>query len=427
MLQRSAAQVSGDLEIDMLLGMVSEQLVGRLQSGFKPRLALRLIPKGLFTGSLGRPGRPYVCLADYEELQGLTVREVVDRVYGGLKDRDPEQYGGFANWGWRHAWHFESAEPGVHFQPDDAACQEYFVVTLALDDDEAVDFFPGTWKAVAYIASDPERLPDHLSLVTPLLEHHAGKTPFLARKKSAIDFYEFQDPFEDEQFNNPQQSYYDYLFHPGILGGSPLEPFGIYNNCWHGRGYVGANGVMWCRVFLGRNLPLSHPQIRSCDLLSLDDVLPLRVEPSNEPYETLVPIPEIPAVAEPALLSIEAGMAYYDHLKQQASASSPGSGGADSLQLMFSLEVTHPIRVVRVQQGHSKPDYVLLLVHGHGLEEDLWFLRGEHRERDAIRLSMVMRNMYLNGALNGRDQLPWDLQCTLDNVKRINQEFGPSC
>lgn len=257
--------------------MEVRDIVARVSGRVQPRLAVRLIPKPAFQGWLGRPDRLYVCLGDYEELQGLTVGDAADRLYGGGRDKD-EKYGGFANHRWGIAWHHESP-------PDDdgalstARAEEYFVVTVALEDDEAVDLFPGTWKAIAYIITDSERMRARPDIRERLLAMHEGATPFESREKAAIDFLEYSDPGDDEYSENVQRPYYDYITHDSGYGTEALDPFGVYNRCWHGRGYVGACAELWCRVFLGKNLPVSDQHIVSCELLSRDAMLPMRLRP----------------------------------------------------------------------------------------------------------------------------------------------------
>lgn len=260
--------------------MKPTEVAGRLRWRVAPRLAVRLIPKSIFQGWLGRADRLYVCLGDYEEVQGLKVGDAADRLYGGKRGRD-EKYGGFGNHHWRIAWHHEP--PG---DADDltfaAGAEEYFVVTVALDDEEEVDLFPGTWKSIAYIATDAGRMKPRTDIRERLLELHEGVTPFETREKAAIDFLEYSDPGRDEYADNVQGRYYAYVAHDSGYANEVLDPFGVYNRCWHGRGYVGAYGELWCRVFLGRNLPLSHGSILSCELLPRDAVLPIRVSPATE-------------------------------------------------------------------------------------------------------------------------------------------------
>ncbi|MBB5365757.1 winged helix-turn-helix domain-containing protein [Deinococcus humi] len=87
-------------------------------------------------------------------------------------------------------------------------------------------------------------------------------------------------------------------------------------------------------------------------------------------------------------------------------------------------QVTWPIRVVRMppDKARPKPLYLLLFVYGHGNEEDLWEFLGDHRERDAVRLSVLLRNLYYSGNRDALSSGTLDgyLKYAMPLVDRIN-------
>jgi hypothetical protein len=244
--------------------MNADQIASRIRNRVRPRLGVRLIPKRIYAGWLGRRDRLYVCLGDYDEFCGLTVGDAADRLYGGLEVKGKRS---------SIAWHYEPSLDGGSYLSA-ATAEEYYVLTVALDDEAAVDLFPGTWKAIAYIATDPDRMRARSDIREQLLALHAGATPFETREKAAIDFLEYHDPGNEECSRNVQARYYAYLTCDSGYGNTVLEPFGVHNRCWHGRGYVGAFGELWCRIFLSRNLPGKHAQIVSCDVRKRQALLP---------------------------------------------------------------------------------------------------------------------------------------------------------
>jgi hypothetical protein len=158
---------------------------------------------------------------------------------------------------------------------DEAASEEdFYAVHVALDDDPALDPFPGTWKALAYVVSDPVRMRSASRLRDQFLEIVGGRALFAGVPKQDVDFYEYSDslpaPFGSE---NPQMEYYAYLSTDSAFTDELLRAFGLWNRCWHGQGYVGLNDRVLARVFLVRNLPITDDRVLSCRLLSRGDVL----------------------------------------------------------------------------------------------------------------------------------------------------------
>lgn len=253
-----------------------EQIRQRLILRTRPGLLVRLIPKTAFMGSLGPLHRPYVCFGDYEEVQGLTVLDAARKLYGGVAETDPEKYGGFMNHNWRVAWSFERQAVGA--AADDCAymAEQFYVVTVRTDHYEALDLFPGTWKALAYIATDHARMGDAAHVAEQLIQLNGGHRPALENHGfPGEDFYLYTDPAEQDEGSDPQAKYYGYVAVDSGYANEVLSYFGVDNRCWRGSGYVGAFGEWFARVFLGRNLPLNSPLIHSCTLLGREDVLPV--------------------------------------------------------------------------------------------------------------------------------------------------------
>ncbi|BBN96998.1 polyketide synthase, pelF [Deinococcus grandis] len=253
----------------------SEQIRQRLILRTRPGLLIRLIPKRAFTGQLGPLHRPYVCFGDYEEMQGLTVQDAARRLYGGVDDTDPEKYSGYMSSRWRVAWHTETIKSEEGFPEPAYLEDEFYVVTVRTDQEEPLDLFPGTWKALAYLATDHHRMGAAAQVTDQLLNIHGGTRPPLEHYGlSGEDFYLYRDPAEQDRGLDPQAAYYAYVAADSGFANDVLDLFGVDNRCWRGGGYVGAYGEWYARVFLGRNLPLSSPLIHSCVLMHSQDTLP---------------------------------------------------------------------------------------------------------------------------------------------------------
>lgn len=265
----------------MIARMTSAQIAERIAARTPPRRLIRLIPKQVFVGSLGPLHRPYVMFGDYEEMQGLTVLEAAKRLYGGISEDNPEKYLGFMNHFWRQAWHREhQSGNGIEFDAVKDAT-EFFVVTVEAQSSD-LDLFPGTWKALAFIATDYSRMKGHHDLTERLLRLHRGQRPdWTLNKNHSHDFLGYRHPSDNDLVGSIQGHYYSYLSQDSAWATELLEYFGVDNRCWHGNGYVGQAGEYFARVFLGRNLPLSHPQVVSCVLMKRDEVLPALL-PSTE-------------------------------------------------------------------------------------------------------------------------------------------------
>lgn len=91
----------------------------------------------------------------------------------------------------------------------------------------------------------------------------------------------------------------------------------------------------------------------------------------------------------------------------------------------FFARFTTPFRVVRVQLEGEQPIYEIVMVYGHNIDDGMWHLRGDHRERDAVRLSIVMRNLYYLGVRDSQKPSgPLGLDNAMANVKYVMWESG---
>lgn len=127
-----------------------------------------------------------------------------------------------------------------------------------------------------------------------------------------------------------------------------------------------------------------------------------------------------PAVPAHELLHSDAAMRHFTALRRQFPRQ----------QALWEMaQVTWPIRVVRMlpNSAQPKPQYVLLFVRGHGSEEDLWAFLGDHRERDAVRLSVLLRNLYYAGNRDALESKKMDeyLAYAMPQVNRVNASAPP--
>lgn len=242
----------------------------RLEARVTPSVGLRIVPAPLFEGRLGPADRLYVCVADAEELGGLRLSDAVDLVYGGVsvsEERMTQLYGRPVHA--KYARFQESVPSPIE------TYSEYYVVELDLRVGE-LDLFPGTWKSMAYILSDRERMLPALDVYEEFRRMVRDDKPFGQSPKSEVDFYELGEAISGDveyPLLNPQSRYYEFLTTESWFGNTVTRLFGFDCRCWHGRGYVGTGGVVACRVFLVRNLPVSGPGVLSCRRMGRDEVL----------------------------------------------------------------------------------------------------------------------------------------------------------
>ncbi|MFC4427209.1 hypothetical protein [Deinococcus navajonensis] len=260
-------------------GMTPQQMAQRVIDRVPPKLLLRVIPKRIMTGQLGPPHRPYVCMADYEELQGLAIREVINRIYNGFKHNLDDLIAAYPDAPFYDTKSYLFGEDhidGVHSEIQE---QEFYI--FAIRPGEALDCVPATWKAMGIIATDHERFPV-THIVDALLTEHGGQRPLNVKDiLGSIDYYEFKN-FEDErEVVRTQWNYHDYLRIDAIGIYNIMELFGTKIECWHGCGYIGPGFHILSRVFFGKNLPISHDLVYFCRLMSLEDILPVLDSPDS--------------------------------------------------------------------------------------------------------------------------------------------------
>ena len=123
-------------------------------------------------------------------------------------------------------------------------------------------------------------------------------------------------------------------------------------------------------------------------------------------------------------------MAYYEVIRRAEGlaefrvTNAPASPGPPGETLWRMSQLTWPFQVMRFEPEppQTRPRYVVFFVRGQGMEEFLWTLPGDRRERDAIRLSILLRNMYSAGNRDALSQgkMDWFLEIVLPTVKQVN-------
>lgn len=111
---------------------------------------------------------------------------------------------------------------------------------------------------------------------------------------------------------------------------------------------------------------------------------------------------EAPSAESMQVLMAEAAMQYYEAIRLEEGRAHPvpeGHSGPPGETLWRMAQLTWPFQVMRFKpkEHQTRPRYVVFFVRGMGMEEDLWMIPGDRRERDAIRLSILLRNMYSAG------------------------------
>jgi hypothetical protein len=222
-----------------------------------PQRACRIIPEERFTGRLGRSDQIYVCVGDHDELRGWPLRQVLGRLYGF--PNDPR---------------LENKRTTFSTDRDILAFDRFRVLTITLDASDTLDLFPATWKAIAYILSDQQRMAQahdiYERFVTVL-----GDTPRLRLdSKWATDWYECGGSGPDSLWTTDAQlRYYYYISRNSGFTDELVRLFGIDNRCWHGLGCVGLGSTVLSRTFVVRNLPADDGHVTGQRVLALDDPL----------------------------------------------------------------------------------------------------------------------------------------------------------
>jgi hypothetical protein len=240
---------------------------------------VRIIPFQRFVGYPAYPIRPYAFYADAASLKGKTVADCYSLVKGlRLPPMEPaEKYcnpflGSTYNEG---DYDLPIANIKVKRKktftyeelPQKELDKNKYVV-LRVPRHIAVgklDVFPGTWRALSFIVSDPERMSArksdwNMKLTDYLLSHfheHFKEIQKNARDdllavnqtKESLGLTELdQLPEQGEEFR-----YYSYLSKDSAFTNRIMELFGISCRCWHGCGYIGSIGQPLCRIYLLKN------------------------------------------------------------------------------------------------------------------------------------------------------------------------------
>lgn len=244
---------------------------------------VRVIPGQHFVGTPTLPHRPYAFYADAFSLHGRTIAECY-RLLSGLglppapfaeKHKSPfvrsDEFGPSAPIG-----SLMNTSEGSIARTDmslGALLEESFVV-LEADPSQDLDPFPATWRAIAFIVSDRERMgatelswripPDLYpsARVYALFNdlHRQSGLGMLAERqtKDALGLSDFTLlPTRDEE-----AEYYAYLSHDSGFTDEIVRLFGLQNRCWHGCGYIGRPGFPLCRTFLLRNRMPHNGKVR---------------------------------------------------------------------------------------------------------------------------------------------------------------------
>lgn len=258
------------------VGMSYQEMAQRVLDRVQPKLLLRVIPKPCMTGQLGPVHRAYVCLADYEELQGLPMREVVSRIYNGFDNKLDELVAAHPDAPFYDTKSYLFGEYGGLAEGYNALEEKEFYV-LAVEPSEDLNCVPATWKAMALLATSHEQFPEP-RIVNHYLERYKGFRPYrVSDFLHGLDYYEFTSFADERAVVASQADAYRYLSSTDLSIHEVIELFGVNALCWHGCGYIGPGFHILSRVFFGRNLPISHALVQSCQLMSVDEVLPIQV------------------------------------------------------------------------------------------------------------------------------------------------------
>ena len=121
---------------------------------------------------------------------------------------------------------------------------------------------------------------------------------------------------------------------------------------------------------------------------------------------------QVALVTLPILL-LEPALNHYQELKKRVR-----SNRSDALWQM--AQVTWPLRVVR-HQGR-KVSYGIYFVHGHGQEELYWEIPRAAHDDEAVKLSILLRNLYRAGVAQGAASSScYFLNFAAGTVHRVNQ------
>lgn len=150
---------------------------------------------------------------------------------------------------------------------------KFVVLGVTLDEaNKSLDVFPATWRALAYIVPDRQRMraesltwymsPTQFASarVHAIFREFHQERGLLAERTSKeelglTDFSRLPEPAEELE-------YYHYLSVNSAFTDDIVELFGISYRCWHGCGYLGWPGFPMCLFFLLRNQMCEGMQVQ---------------------------------------------------------------------------------------------------------------------------------------------------------------------
>lgn len=265
-LKESKAFVSSEVEepSDVRPLVHSTFITSRLFSRLRPSYGIRLVPAEGAADRIGPPDRSFVCIGDYDEVKGHTVMDVANCLFG--IDQPPSYYSP-AFLSKKYAY-----PEVIHQWP--AAWRAFLV---RLHDDSEVDLFPGTWKSIAFIMQDKQRMLRNPDLYRSFREMHGGQHGYdFCFGKHGIDFLELDAEFQWS--GSTQAGWYHYCSKDSGLANEIVREVGVANRCWHGRGYIGTAPDIRARVFLIKNLPIAHQMVMDLGVLGANDELPVDLD-----------------------------------------------------------------------------------------------------------------------------------------------------
>lgn len=231
---------------------------------------VRIVPAARYLGVPAPPHRPYAFYADGESLHGRTTADCYRLVKGLNLPPKPQQVKECRT---PFAWsacspHDLDAPLGAHreWMSDELENTTFLVITVNLAEARKdLDVFPATWRALAFIVSDPGRMgARRLSWQMSVSEfararihalfvetHRESGQGLLAERmtKEQLGLTDLHRTSSVEE----ESEYYHYLSADSAFTNEIVELFGISHRCWHGCGYLGWPDHPLCRFFLLRN------------------------------------------------------------------------------------------------------------------------------------------------------------------------------
>lgn len=235
---------------------------------------VRIMPEHRYAGIPTLAHRPYAFYADAESLKGKTVAECFSLVHG-LNLPAMES-------GTKHCSPFI----GNRDLLPEENLEDINYVMLRVSRKKAIqdlDVFPATWRALAYIVSDPQRMgAQPLSWKMNYREFASARIHALFKEScewngdNLLASRESKDSLglndlESLRSKEDEFNYYSYISRDPALMYDIEELFGINCRCWHGCGYLGPLGKPICHFFWLRNIMTSDVSI---EVMNGRDIFP---------------------------------------------------------------------------------------------------------------------------------------------------------